>query len=207
MKEVNLSVVAENCVPVSNMGSMLGKKFFQVETRVYDPEYKKVIAEATQNKNATLTLNRVPMRYCITGTRILDVSLEPGLIEGTTVLRINKHEDGSADITIPVDHDMDKYSQVTREAIREALNGDKSKIFANPAKLAAVLNELNLIEVRNLEAVKAVCEKAIQQCRSAISANDKKVSTYNAEIEGSTPNPSVPGATVVIDVHPTEDED
>lgn len=205
MKEVNFNVVAQNRAPISTMGSMLGKKYFQAETRVYDPDYKKVIAEAAKNGNGQLTLNRTPNRYCITSTDILNVSIEPGLVTGTTVLQINRREDGTADITIPVDQNMAKYSEVTREAIREALNGDKSKIFANPEKLAAVLNELNNIEIQNLEAVKAICDKAIQQCRSAISANDKKVQTYISEIEDSTVVHVASAPSVIVDVHHAED--
>ena len=185
--KVNISgVVAENRTPISLVGSSLGTQFFQIESREAFPKFAEKKHEVEMAGNVELIVNRSPLRYRMVGKDILNISVEENLA-GQPVLVINKHKDNDieSDVTIPISSNATAYSEFSRDAIGQALKGDKSKIFADPEKLAHILNDLNREEISRIEATISFLEKAKQGCIGAMSENTKKASDYKNEIIGS----------------------
>ena len=185
--KVNISgVVAENRTPISLVGSSLGTQFFQIESREAFPKFAEKKHEVEMAGNVELIVNRSPLRYRMVGKDILNISVEENLA-GQPVLVINKHKDNDieSDVTIPISSNATAYSEFSRDAIGQALKGDKSKIFADPEKLAHILNDLNREEISRIEATNSFLEKAKQGCIGAMSENTKKASDYKNEIIGS----------------------
>lgn len=185
--KVNISgVVAENRTPISIVGSSLGTQFFQIESREAFPKFAEKKREVEMAGNVELIVNRSPLRYRMVGKDILNISIEENLA-GQPVLVINKHKDNDieSDVTIPISSNTTAYSEFSRDAIGQALKGDKSKIFADPEKLAHILNDLNREEISRIEATISFLEKAKQGCIGAMSENTKKASDYKNEIIGS----------------------
>ena len=207
MNTVNIQTsVAANRAILSVMGSGLGHQFFQVSPREAFPEYNKKRAAIAEAGNTELCLNRTPMRYHIFSHDIINVGVEEN-IAGQPIVYINKRGEGQYDVSIPFTNDMTKYSDVTIDAIKQAIKGDKTKIFANPKKLAGFLNELNKVEKERCESMIKELQKAIQGCESAIVENEKKAAEYYRQIEESTPKDQVvntivnPEGGVVVNVH------
>lgn len=192
--EINIqTAIAQNRAILSTMGSSLGKQIYQVNPRESFPDHAKKVANVIAAGNVELTVNRTPMRYHIHGINVVNVSVEENLA-GQPVVLINKKDDanvndenGSADVVIPISNDMAKYSDVTKEAIKQAIKGDKTKVFANPAKLTMFLNEINRAEISRIESLINDLQKAKQGIESAIAENNKKSATYDREIADSTP--------------------
>lgn len=215
MVEVNLqTVVANNRAPISLMGSGLGTQFFQVDPRESWPNHAEDKARVIAEGNVELIVNRSPMRYRMVGKDIMNVSIETN-VSGQAVLVINKHADNclEADVTIPIGKDMSKCSAITKEALKQALHGDKSKIFADPQKLATVLNDLNRQEIARIDGLINILQKAKQGCESAITENEKKATDYKAEVVKSEPQIDLTGNGcqraagldgVVVNVHTDE---
>lgn len=208
MEKINLNVVAQHRKAISIVGGTLGTQFFQVEGRDAFLEYAKTQAEVAANGNVDICLNRSPKRFALRGVNVVNVSLE-NLADGTSALVINKHEDGiTADVTLPITGDITNFSKITQDAVSEALRGDTSKIFADPEKLATVINELNNQELRRVESVIADLQKAAQGIRTTMQSNLKKVESYKRELVDSTPKVDIskPGsATVIVDVKTNDD--
>lgn len=185
--EVNIqTTIAQNRAILSTMGSTLGKQIYQVSPRESFPDHAKKVAAIAAAGNVELTVNRTPMRYHMFGIDVANVSVEENVANQPVVL-INKKDDGTADISIPISNDMTKYSDVTKDAIKQAIKGDKTKVFANPAKLTTFLNEINRAEVSRIENLIKDLEKAKQGIVSAIAENEKKSAAYDREIADSTP--------------------
>jgi predicted DNA-binding protein YlxM (UPF0122 family) len=180
------TTIAQNRAILSVMGSSLGKQIYQVSPRESFPDHAKKVAAIAAAGNVELTVNRTPMRYHMFGIDVANVSVEEN-VANQTVLLINKKDDGTADITLPISNDMTKYSDVTKDAIKQAIKGDKTKVFANPAKLAMFLNEINRAEISRIEKLIEALEKAKQGIKSAIAENEKKSADYDREIADSTP--------------------
>lgn len=205
MNTINLSsVVSQNRVTLSTVGSALGTQFFQIESREAWPKFAEKKREVEINGNVELIPNRSPLRYRMVGKDVLNVSVEENLA-GQPVLIINKHKDNDleADVVIPISQNTSNYSDLTKDAIKQALQGDKSKIFSDPEKLANVLNDLNREEIKRIEAVIAFLEKAKQGCQCAISENTKKATDYKNElthttISSTTDNSGVDGLIVNV---------
>lgn len=208
MNNINISTsVAANRAMLSIMGSGLGHQFFQISPREAFPEYKKKIASVAEGGNVEICLNRTPMRYHIFSHDIINVGVEEN-IAGQPIVYINKRAEGQYDVAIPFTNDMTKYSDVTVDGIKQAIKGDKTKIFANPKKLSSFLNELNKVEADRCRALIKELEKAIQGCESAIVENEKKAAEYERQLEESTPNHvdtigegNIPTGGVEVNVH------
>lgn len=179
-------VIAQNRGTLGIMGSTLGKQVFQVNPRESFPEFEKTKASVAAAGNQDLITNRTPMRYHIFGVDVHNVAVEEN-IAGQAVVLINKREDGTSDISIPISGDMNKFSNITKEAIKQAIKGDKTKVFANPKKLAAFLNEINNAEVTRIDALIEKLQKAKQGIITAISENNKKAEVFERELLESTP--------------------
>lgn len=207
--EVNMSVVASNRKPISMVGSNLGGKVFKASARETWPRFNEEKKEIELNDNTELILNRAPRRYRMLDINILAVNIHK---DATGSNKVFFNEGTEDEFSIPVGNGMERFGIVTNDAISEALRGDRSKIFADPNKLATTLNSFNRDERNRLTALKAKIDKMIQQIDSTIVDNEQKASTYEREISDSTPAIDVAasratGTTIVVDSYKDEEDD
>ena len=178
--EINVqtqSVVAQHRSALSNIGSTLGTKFFQAETRDCIPDFAEKVATIKSGGNIELCLNRSPRRYSMRDRDIVNLGLYSE-IGGGLSLQINRDDGGIAEISIPVSENMKDFSTTSKEAVEAALNGDKTKVFSDPKKLASLLNAGNVTEKNRLEVLRTQIDKMIQGIVTTIKQNEKKVDEY-----------------------------
>ena len=196
--EININTtVSNNRTPLSVIGSNLGKQFFQVNVRDSWPNFDQEKSKIQMENNQKLILNRSPRRYLLKATDIVGICIGKD-ISGDAVLRINPHDDGDADVTLPITNDMVSYGIVTQEAVKEALKGTSTKVFSDPKKLCSFLNELNNKELTYLRELKEALNKMEQGIISTIADNNKKSADYIQQI--SVPVPTTEG-TPKVEVH------
>lgn len=180
--EINIqTTVSNNRIPLSIMGSNLGKQFFQVDVRDCWPNFDQEKGKIQMENNMKLILNRSPRRYHIKAKDITGMCISKD-ISGDAVLCINPHGDGEADVKLPITDDMVSYGIVTQEAVKEALKGTSTKAFVDPKKLCTFLNELNNKELTYLREIKEAINKMEQGIISTIAENNKKSSDYIQQI-------------------------
>lgn len=205
--EVNMAVVANNRKPISMIGSNLGGKIFKASAREAWPNFDDEKNTVDSNDNVEIILNRSPRRYRMLDVDILSVAIHKDAT-GTNKVFFNENTD--TEFAIPVTSGMERFGIVTDNAISEALRGDKSKIFADPQKLAGVLNTFNRDERTRLVNLKAKIDKMIQQIDTTISENEQKTNMYERELRDSAPaiDPMASRATgTTIVVEKANDED
>lgn len=203
--QVNPTVVANNRKPVSILGSFLGTQYYKPEARATWPEFEKTKLGVEQAGNVDIITNRTPRRYRMTGHDIIKVEIgqDP---TGATNVYMNRGIDG-AEVSVPVSPGMEQIGKVSDDAIGNALRGDTNVIFADPGKLAASLNILNVTERKRCTDLIENLKKMVQQIDSAIAENVKKAESYNREIIDSTPkmDPSANTDGVTVVVKPAND--
>lgn len=198
--EINIqTTVSNNRTPLSIMGSNLGKQFFQVDVRDSWPNFEAEKSKIQMENNQRLILNRSPRRYLIKAKDIVGLCVSKD-ISGDAVLCINPHDDGDADVKLPITNDMVSYGIVTQEAVKEALKGTSTKVFSDPKKLCAFLNELNNKELVYLRELKESINKMEQGIISTIADNNKKSSDYIQQISVSIP-PTGETPKVEVNIH------
>lgn len=203
--------IAQNRAKISKMGAQLGTQFFQAEVREGILDFEKKKREITNAGNSELFLNRTPYRCRIVDHDIVNISVDeiPNPVGDPTVaLVINKDNDGVAEVTIPVSADTDKAFTCSAEAVSAALKGDKTKVFSNPTKLVAQLNQINRNELANIKTIRAILDKCEQQILSAIDQNEKKAKEYESQMVGSldivSPVADENHENVVVNIHTEE---
>lgn len=184
--KVNQAVVASNRKPISMLGSFLGCMFYQAEARASFPDFDKKKLEVEHAGNIELITNRDVRRYRITGHEILSASIGTDAA-GASNVYFNRGVEGS-EVAVPVAPGMEQIGKVTDDALGRSLRGDKSVIFANPAKLAQSVNALNTAEKNRVLAMIADLQKCVQSIDSAIAENMKKVEEYERQLLASTPS-------------------
>lgn len=186
METTNINVVvAANRKPISLLGANLGTQYFNAEIRAGILNFEEQKMQISQAGDIDFFLNRTPRRYRMTGHEVLGVSVGE---DGTGAPKVYLNKGTDAEVSIPISADMSSVGKVDDDAIGKALHGDKSIIFSDPKKLAAILNQYNNDEIKRLEAIIATCQKCIAQTKSAIEENTKKATTYVSEVISSTPS-------------------
>jgi len=204
--KVNATIVASHRRALSNVGKTFGGQFFRANQEDTNPRQAQDVIDSENNNNLDLVLNRSPRRYKIVGTDIVSVELGEDA-EGASMVYINRGRkkqvgdktfDQSA--TIPVGADMRMDSDVTDDTIlREALKGDKTKLFADPNSVVEKLNALNDAEIARLD---KLIQKVQQQRKMIIdtkNSNIDKARKYTAE------RTTDGGTTVNMNVHVDEE--
>lgn len=190
MSEINVNIVEttikSNRTPLSMLGAkMFGQDVFTPQTRLFNPDYDKVLEQAKQNSNVNLALNRSPRRFSIGYITIESMATKQNAI-GDVVCRLNEGTDNQIDI--PLGENSTKFGETTEEAVQNALKDKNSKaVFSDPKDLCVILNDLNRGEIARLDAMIERLQKAKAQCVSAISANEKIVADYERQKTESKP--------------------
>ena len=198
MADININIVEKtikaNRTPLSMIGgNLFGQDVFSPQTRVYNPDYEKVIEQIKQSGNADLCLNRSPRRFNIFATTVSDMRIKEN-IAGEVVCKLNPDTD--QEIEIPAST-LESFGKTTEEAVKEAIkNPEKKMVFSDPKKMNVYLNALNRAEIARLDKIIAECEKAKAQLVSTISRNEQQVASYYDEKSNSKPK-----ADVSVNVH------
>lgn len=198
MADININIVEKtikaNRTPLSMIGgNLFGQDVFRPQTRMYNPDYEKVIEQIKQSGNADLCLNRSPRRFNIFATTVSDMRIKEN-IAGEVVCKLNPDTDQEIEVPASV---LESFGKTTEEAVKEAIkNPEKKMVFSDPKKMNVYLNALNRAEIARLDKIIAECEKAKAQLVSTISRNEQQVTSYYDEKSNSKPK-----ADVSVNVH------
>lgn len=202
--KVNATVVAANRRALNNVGKSFGGQFFRASKEETNLRQAEDVINSENNNNLDLVLNRSPFRYKVVGTDIVAVEVGEDA-EGASMVYINrgrKKQVGdkvfSQEAIIPITGDMRIDADANDSTILGlALDGDRTKIFADPDLVTEKLNALNDNEIIRLDKL----IQKLQQWRKMIidtkNSNIDKARKYRAE-RTSTPVESV-------SVHVSED--
>lgn len=202
--KVNATVVAANRRALNNVGKSFGGQFFRASKEETNLRQAEDVINSENNNNLDLVLNRSPFRYKVVGTDIVAVEVGEDA-EGASMVYINrgrKKQVGdkvfSQEAIIPITGDMRIDADANDSTILGlALDGDRTKIFADPDLVTEKLNALNDNEIIRLDKL----IQKLQQWRKMIidtkNSNIDKARKYRAE-RTNTPVESV-------SVHVSED--
>lgn len=202
-KTVNAEIISKHRKALSILGSTLGAKFFQAETRTCWPNFVEDSITAKNNK-LDIMLTRDPKRYRLTGHDILGVTTG---VDALGASKVFLNEGMKDEVSIPIGTNMEQIGVVVNDAVSKALQGDQSIIFSDAEKLCGVLNTFNNDEKARLETLRDKIDKMINGIEQAIIENNNKVTSYRRELVASTPDniPANPGKGGVILVHSDEE--
>jgi len=202
-KTVNAAVISKHRKALSILGSTLGAKFFQAETRTCWPNFEEDNINAKTNKLEVI-LNRDPKRYRLTGHDIIGVTTG---VDGVGASKVFLNEGQKDEVSIPIGSNMEQIGAVVNDAVSKALHGDQSIIFSDAEKLCGVLNTFNNDEKTRLESLRDKLDKMINAIEQTINENNQKVAEYRRELVASAADgiPANPTKGGVILVSTTEE--
>ena len=181
MEENVLNAVTSNRRNLAIIGANLGGQFHQVDVRPSILNFAEESARIAAEGNVELYLNRTPKRYRMLSRNIINIGTKAD-ITGQPVVFINQDEKGLAEIQIPFSSDMKDFAVINDDALKAAMKGDKSKIFADPEKLAMQVNSVNYKEIKNIDNMIKMLTNFKKGIEDTIAENNSKVITYKREL-------------------------
>ena len=181
MEENVLNAVTRNRRNLAVIGANLGGQFHQVDVRPSILNFADESARIAAEGNVELYLNRTPKRYRMVSRNIVNIGTKADLT-GQPVVFINQDEKGLAEIQIPFNSDMKDFAAINDDALKAAMKGDKSKIFADPEKLAMQVNSVNYKEIKNIDNMIKMLTNFKKGIEDTIAENNSKVITYKREL-------------------------
>ena len=201
--EVNAAVVASHRQVLANIGKSFGGQFWRATQEDTNPLQAREVIDSENNNNLDLVLNRSPRRFKVNGTDI--VAVEIGIdAQGASMVYLNRgrkkvvgDKEFSQEATIPVSSDMRIDSDATVDGVlKQALDGDRTKLFADPNVLVEKLNALNDNEITRIDALMAKLKKQREMIVNTKNSNIEKARKYMQEKTSSS---------VDVTVHVSED--
>ena len=198
--KVNATVVANNRRALNNVGKSFGGMFFRATKEETNLRQAQDVIESENNKGLDLVLNRSPFRYKCVGTDIVAVEVGEDA-EGASMVYINrgrKKQVGdktfSQEAVIPITGDMRIDADIDdRDVLEQALNGDRTKIFADSDSVVEKLNALNDNEIIRLDKLIQKLQGWKKMIIDTKNSNIDKARKYRAE---RTSNPDIITASV-----------
>lgn len=182
---INVRLVEDNRVNISNFGSLYGKRIFKAVKLSCDLDFQKRLRDA--NENNGLVTNRAPQRYKIVPIDIVGLDLDKD-VDGTNVVVINKGRKDEAgesiEVRCPIDNE--KFTKdVTTETVTDALNKKDfmTTYFANAKKLAEALNPANATEMNRIDALIRDLEKQRKMIQDTFDKNISGVNDYYRQLD------------------------
>ena len=186
--KVNATVVAANRRALNNVGKSFGGQFFRASKEDTNPRQDEDVINSEHNNNLDLVLNRSPRRYKIVGTDIVAVEVGENA-EGASMVYINrgrKKQVGdkvfSQEAIIPITGDMRIDADASDETVLGlALDGDRTKIFADPDTVVEKLNSYNDNEIIRLDKLIQKLQGWRKMIIDTKNSNIDKARKYRAE--------------------------
>lgn len=195
------SIVTGNTQLISKVGANVGTQIFKVEVRFAWQggkegfEKDKRAVETGENKG--FILNRSPRRLLAKNILIAGVCLVKD-IDDDVCIAINPHEDGTADMLLPInDKTLDVMGKTTQDAIKEAIREEKDHFFLDGKTLVQIINAQMKKEIESLEQLKENINKMINTLKGDMALNEKKAKDVaDAWINSALPvDVAMPGTT------------
>ena len=181
LEENELNAISNNRKNLAIIGSNLGGQFHQVDVRPSIPNFDDEASRIASEGNVELFFNRTPKRYRMVSRDIINIGTKAD-VTNQPIVYINQDENGLSEVQIPFSSDMNEFASINDNALKEAIKGDKTKIFADPEKLVPQLNAINNKEIRNIEHLEKILGKIKKQIEDTIAENNRKVITYKREL-------------------------
>jgi len=211
--DVNIaSVIPGTRQAASFIGGMLGKAYTTVESR----DCWQGGAEGFENDKkaaatpgiAKLITNRSPKKYTLRTQDIISAQFHRMGITGQTGIAINLREDDTCDLFFPLDGSNPVVTEKPLgDAISAALRGEGENFFLDAEKVAAIVNQANEAEVKNIDTLISALSKMKQNIQGTIIENEKKAAEISkqwidSKLEGISFKDVLNGSeTSVLNVH------
>jgi hypothetical protein len=186
--EVNAAVVASHRRALSNIGKTFGGQYWRPSQEDTNIRQAQDVLESESNNNLDLVLNRSPRRFKANGTDIVAVEVGEDA-QGASMVFINRGREKvvgdkkfSQEATIPISSEMRIDADASSEVIlRQALEGDRTKLFADPNSLVEKLNILNDNEIARIDALVGRLKKWREMIVNTKNSNIEKARRYTQE--------------------------
>jgi len=177
MNSVDMGTVAQHLSQISQLGGLLGAKYFTLEGKKTWTDFDKQLREIQMNPNSPmLIVNKSPMKYEIRDVDVISQAVRTNQVTKVTSVVFNPGTSTEAEASIIAGN---PFAPVSDQAIADALvPGAGKHIFANGRSLLSKVNVANQQQVDIITA----CIKALQAQKDSIistmKANEKKIVEY-----------------------------
>lgn len=186
--KVNAAVVANNRRALNNIGKSFGGQFFRASQENTNLTQEQDVIASENNNGLDLVLNRSPRRFKLVGTDIVKVEIGEDA-QGASLVYINRglkkvvgDKEFSQEAVLPISPDMRLDSDASDDMVlKAALNGDRSKIFADSDALVEKLNLLNDNEIARLDKLIDKLQRQKKMIIDTKNSNIDKARRYRAE--------------------------
>lgn len=178
---VDMGTVAQHMSKISQIGSLLGAKYFTLEGKDTWTDFDKKQREIQLNpKSPELILNKSPRKYEIRDVDVIAQTLKTNPLTGVTSVVFNPGTSTEAEASIVAGN---AFAPISDDALAAALTPGAAKhIFANGR---ALLNKVNVANQQNVDMITNLIKILQAQKDSIIStmkANEKKVNDYEENL-------------------------
>lgn len=177
---VDMGTVAQHMSQISQLGGLLGAKYFMLEGKDTWTDFDKKQRELQLNpKSPELILNKSPRKYEIRDFDVVAQSIKTNPLTGVTSVVFNPGTSTEAEASIVAGN---AFAPISDDALAAALTPGSKHIFANGR---ALLNKVNVANQQNVDMITALIKILQAQKDSIIStikANEKKVNEYEENL-------------------------
>ena len=178
---VDMGTVAQHMSQISQLGGLLGAKYFMLEGKDTWTDFNKKQLELQHNpKSPELILNKSPRKYEIRDFDVIAQTIKTNPLTGVTSVVFNPGTSTEAEASIVAGN---AFAPISDEALAAALTpGTAKHIFANGR---ALLNKVNVANQQNVDMITSLIKILQAQKDSIIStmkANEKKVNDYEENL-------------------------
>lgn len=179
MNGVDMGTVAQHLSQISQLGGLLGAKYFTLEGKKTWTDFDKQLREIQMNPNSPmLIVNKSPMKYEIRDVDVVSQEIRTNPLTHVTSVVFNPGTPTEAEASVVAGN---PFAPVSDQVVADALvPGTGKHIFANGRSLLSKVNVANQQQVDIITA----CIKALQAQKDSIistmKANEKKVVEYEA---------------------------
>lgn len=177
---VDMGTVAQHMSQISQLGGLLGAKYFMLEGKDTWTDFDKKQRELQLNPNSPeLILNKSPRKYEIRDFDVLGQIIKTNPLTGVTSVVFNPGTSTEAEASIVAGN---AFAPISDDALTAALVPGSKHIFANGR---ALLNKVNVANQQNVDMITALIKILQAQKDSIIStmkANEKKVNEYEENL-------------------------
>lgn len=215
-KTIDVNIVAGVRQSASLIGALLGKAYSTVESKTIwqggQEGFERDKAAANATNSAMLITNRSPKKYSLKTQDIISAQFYTQRVTHQQGIVINLRQDGTYDMFFPLDgHNPIAVEKPVADAISDALKGEGENFFLDPKTVAAVINEANKAEIKNIETLITSLSKMKQNLQGAVVENEKKAAEIekqwiDSKVNGIDIKTVMNSGTATLNVHTTTEE-